>query len=119
MVKKVLVVDDDHATLHLVKRALALKGYKVFCASDGLDALVQIKKEKPDLVILDVMMPEINGYDVCYQLRFNKDFEQVPIILLTNRDQELDDSFSQRLKIEYLSKPFDTQVLLKKVETLL
>ncbi|HBR14553.1 MAG TPA: two-component system response regulator [Candidatus Omnitrophica bacterium] len=119
MVKKVLVVDDDHATLLLVKRALALKGYNVICASDGLDALVQIKKEKPDLVILDVMMPEINGYDVCYQLRFNKDFEQVPIILLTNRDQELDDSLSQRLNIEYLSKPFDTQVLLKKVETFL
>ncbi len=119
MAKTICVVDDDPTITTLVESLLKKQGYNVVCASDGLDALVKIKKEHPDLIILDVMMPEINGYDVCYQLRFNKEFEKVPIILLTSREQEIDDELGKRSGIEYLQKPVNAKVLLEKIVSLL
>lgn len=119
MSKKILVVDDDQATLHLLEKILNSNGYEVFKAVDGLDALVKVKNEKPDLILLDIMMPEINGYDVCYQLRFNQEFDQIPIVLLTVRDRELDKETSERVNIDYVPKPIDTEVILEKVKTLL
>ena len=117
--KKILVVDDDPVAVRLVQSVLQSNGYSVSTAGDGLEALVRVKKDKPDLVILDVMMPEINGYDVCYQLRFNEEYEHIPIILLTARDKELNEDIGQRINIEYMSKPADTKVLLAKVEDLI
>jgi len=119
MSTKILVVDDDPTTNRMVCSLLSEKGYAVSSAVDGLDALVKIKKETPDLVVLDVMMPEIDGYDVCYQLRFNKDFEKTPIILLTERAQEIDDKLGLRVNIEYVPKPVDSKVLFKKIEEFL
>ena len=119
MPKKILVVDDDPSTVKLAEKLLQNNGYEVLTAYDGLDALVKIKRDDPDLVVLDVMMPEINGYDVCYQLRFNKDFHKVPIVLLTIRDKELDDKIGLRVNIEYCQKPVDSDVLLKKISSLL
>lgn len=119
MAKKIIVVDDDMGNLRLASSILKSKGYEVFTAEDGLDALVQIKKEKPDMVVLDVMMPEINGYDVCYHLRFNKDYEQIPILLVTAREDELEDAIKKREHIDYLQKPYSAETLLAKVDQLL
>ena len=119
MASKILVVDDDPSTIRLLVGLLTSHGYEVVTAVDGLDALVKIKKEKPGMVILDIMMPEINGYDVCYQLRFNKDFEKTPILLLTVREQELDADIARKATIEYLPKPVDTRLLLEKIHLLL
>ena len=119
MAEKILVVDDDQSTIKIVESILTSQGYSILVAGDGLDALVKIKKEQPVLVVLDVMMPEINGYDVCYQLRFNKDFERIPILLLTVRQQEIDESIAKRVNIEYLHKPVNAKKLLEKVEYLL
>lgn len=119
MAKKVLVVDDDPVVIRMVKSFLTTHGFDVVWAADGLDALVKIKKEKPQLVILDIMMPEVNGYDVCFQLRFNPDFERIPIVILTVREKELDDTISKRVNIEYVQKPVDLQVLSEKVKSLL
>ena len=117
--KKILVVDDEETTVRLVEKILLSAGYQVITAMDGLEALVKIKNEKPHLVVLDIMMPEVNGYDVCYQLRFNKDFEQVPIVILSSRDQEMADSIGKRINIEYLPKPPHTKSLLEKIKSLL
>lgn len=119
MPKKILIVDDDPAVIHLLNTLLIKSGYEVYSAVDGLDALVKIKNIKPDLVILDVMMPEINGYDVCYQLRFNKDFGQISIVLVTVRDQELDEMIARRVNIEYIQKPINSKILLEKIGSLL
>lgn len=116
---KILIVDDDPSTLKLVEGLLQSKDFKTTTAKDGLGALVKIKTENPDLVILDIMMPEINGYDVCYQLRFNDEFEKLPIILLTKREQELDEQIGKRVNIEYVPKPLDTNLLLSKINSLL
>ena len=119
MPKKILVVDDDPTTNQMVCSLLAQKGYDICSAEDGLDALVKIKNERPHLVVLDVMMPEIDGYDVCYQLRFNAQFDKIPIVLLTDREQELDDRIGQRVRIAYAPKPVDSRVLFEKIEALL
>ncbi|VAX36767.1 hypothetical protein MNBD_UNCLBAC01-1278 [hydrothermal vent metagenome] len=119
MTKKILVVDDDPTTNKLVSALLKAEGYMIDSAIDGLDALAQIQKECPDLVVLDVMMPEVDGYDVCYQLRFNEQFQKTPIVLLTVREQELDDSISSRVNIEYVPKPVDSDLLLEKIRYLL
>lgn len=119
MAKKILVVDDDPGTLKLVSSLLRSKGFDVLSAADGLDAMVKIQKDNPDLVVLDVMLPEINGYDICFQLRFNKDFEKVPILLLTKREQEIDEMIGQRVNIEYMAKPIDRELFFKKIQQLL
>ena len=119
MPKKILVVDDDETTVKLVEKLLLSAAFHVITAKDGLEALVKIKKEKPDLLVLDIMMPEVNGYDVCYHLRFNKEFDKLPIVILTSRSQEMPDSIGQRINIEYVAKPVNTKTLLKKIRSLL
>jgi CheY-like chemotaxis protein len=116
---KILIVDDDPSSIQLVNGILINNGFETVSAHDGLDALVKIKTQKPDLIVLDIMMPEINGYDVCYQLRFNNEFDKVPIVLLTKREQELDARITERVNIEYVPKPLDTADLLKKISKLL
>jgi chemosensory pili system protein ChpA (sensor histidine kinase/response regulator) len=117
--KKILVVDDDKAVTTLLDSVLSDKGYKVSVASDGLDAMVQVRKDTPDLIILDVMMPEVNGYDVCSNLKFDERFKHIPIIVSTSREQELDPRISQLMGIMYMQKPLDTKALLEKIQSAL
>lgn len=119
MANKILIVDDDPVVLHLVESILKANGYEADKAADGLDALVKIKKEPPDVVILDIIMPEINGYDVCCELRFNKEFIQIPILIMTETEQEIEDSIGKRVNIEYLKKPVVSSLLLDKIKYLL
>ena len=81
------MVDDDERTQHMLNSMLRLEGYRVISASNGTEALEQLNHESPDLILLDIMMPEINGYDLCQRIR---EFSQVPIIMLTAKDSEQD-----------------------------
>jgi len=117
--KTILVVDDDKAVTTLLDALLSQDGYTVLIAHDGLDGMVQVKKNIPDLIILDIMMPEINGYDVCSNLKFDEKYKHIPIIVLTSREQELDSRIGQLMGIDYIQKPIDTPVLLGKIQTAL
>lgn len=117
--KKVLIVDDDKTVTTMIKGLLSNHGYTVLAAHDGLDGMVQIRKNVPDLIILDVMMPEINGYDVCSNLKFDERFKHIPIIVLTSRAQELDPRIGKLMGIDYMQKPLDTKILLEKIQTVL
>jgi len=117
--KKILVVDDDKAVSTLLAGLLPNSGYKVIVARDGLEAMVQVKKNIPDLIILDVMMPGINGYDVCNNLKFDEKYKHIPIIILTSREQELDPRIGQLMGIDYIHKPIDTKLLLEKIQNAL
>ena len=117
--KKILVVDDDKAVTTLLERLLSAQGYDVLVASDGLDGMVQVRKHVPDLIILDVMMPEINGYDVCSNLKFDERFKQIPIIVLTSREQELDARIGKLMGISYLHKPIDSKILIERIQSVL
>ena len=117
--KKILVVDDDKAVTTLLDGLLSSHGYTVLVAHDGLDGMVQVKKNIPDLIILDIMMPEINGYDVCSNLKFDEKFKHIPIIVLTSREQELDPRIGQLMGIDYMQKPIDSKILLEKIQNAL
>jgi DNA-binding response OmpR family regulator len=115
-VKKVLVVDDDPVVIRLVKELLKTAGFAVETAKDGIDAMIMVQNNKPDLIILDIMMPELNGYDVLKTLKFKEEYKKIPIILLTAREQELDKRISQMMGIDYLQKPLDRETFLNKVQ---
>ncbi len=119
MTKRILLVDDDPLVIRIVKKILEATDYTADFCEDGLDALVQLKNDPPDLAILDIMMPEINGYDVCYQLRYNDDYKHIPIILLTVRDKEIPDAISQKEDIVHIKKPVDVKELSEAIDTFL
>jgi len=117
--KKILIVDDDKAVIALLTALLEKQGYIALAAHDGLEGMVQVRKEMPDLIILDIMMPEINGYDVCSNLKFDERFKKIPIIVSTSRGQELDPRIGQLMGIGYVHKPIDSQVLLDQIQKML
>ncbi len=113
----VLVADDDPHLLRLVTRNLQFEGYEVIPASDGQQALEQIEAQGPDLVLLDVMMPKLDGFIVCQRIR---EFSAVPIILVTARGQEQDKIRGLDLGADdYLTKPFSVDELLARVRAVL
>ena len=117
--KKILIVDDDRSITTMLEGLLSAQGYTVLVAYDGLDAMVQVKNNLPDVIILDVMMPEINGYDVCSNLKFDAKYKHIPIIVLTSREQELDQRISKFMGIDYMQKPIDRKILLEKIKHVL
>ena len=118
-VKKVLVVDDDPVVIRLVKEILKTLGYQVETARDGIDAMVLVKKEKPDLIVLDIMMPELNGYDVLRTLKFTDEFKDIPVLLLTAREQELDRRIGEMMGIDYLQKPVNREAFIERIQKIM
>jgi two-component system, OmpR family, response regulator MprA len=115
---RVLVVDDEPAVRAAVTRALTLDGYEVVAAEDGLGALGAVRRERPELVVLDVLMPELDGIAVCRRLRGNGD--RTPILLLTARDAVSDRVAGLDAGADdYLVKPFALEELLARVRALL
>src|SRR5437588_916624 len=113
----VLTADDDPQLLRLMSRNLQLEGYEVLAASDGQQALEQIEQQSPDLVLLDVMMPKLDGFAVCQRVR---EFSAVPIIIVTARGQDQDKVRGLDLGADdYLTKPFSVDELLARVRAVL
>ena len=113
----ILTADDDPQLLRLVTRNLQLEGYDVIAASDGLQALTQIEQQVPDLVLLDVMMPKMDGFTVCHRVR---EFSTVPIIIVTARGQDQDKVRGLDLGADdYLTKPFSIDELLARLRAVL
>jgi DNA-binding response OmpR family regulator len=113
----ILTADDDPQLLRLMTRNLQLEGYDVLTASDGQQALEQIEQKSPDLVLLDVMMPRLDGFSVCHRVR---EFSSVPIILVTARGQDQDKVRGLDLGADdYLTKPFSVEELLARVRAVL
>lgn len=118
--KKILVIDDDEAINELVKINLELSGFKVVSALDGNKGFALAKQELPDLIVLDVMMPEVDGYTVAKRIRENKDTKDIPIIMLTalNMLQNKAQGFDIGVD-DYLVKPFEVEELIMRVKALL
>lgn len=116
----ILVVDDDADIRDLVGFKLELSGYEVRSVGDGPSALAAVDEGLPDLVVLDVMMPGMSGYDVCRQLREKPATRHLPIIMLTARaqDRDVDTGFSSGAD-DYVVKPFNPQELVRRVSALL
>src|SRR5579872_7428218 len=113
----IVAADDDPQLLRLVQRNLELEGYDVIAVSDGAQALEQVEKRAPDLVLLDVMMPKLDGFRVLERVRA---FSSVPIIILTARGQDQDKIRGLDLGADdYLTKPFSIEELLARVRAVL
>jgi two-component system OmpR family response regulator len=115
--KKILVVDDEKKIVDIVKAYLEKEGYKVIVAYDGKAALDMAVIEAPDLIVLDLMLPEISGWDVCRTLRAKSN---VPIIMLTARDEDTDKIVGLELGADdYVTKPFNPKELVSRVRAVL
>ncbi|MFA5349691.1 MAG: response regulator [Candidatus Paceibacterota bacterium] len=120
MAKKILLVDDEPHIITMLENRMKHAGYEVITACDGQEALLKAHKEKPDLIILDLMLPKLDGYKVCRMLKFDEKYKHIPIIMLSARAQEADKKMGETVGADgYVTKPFEPQVLLGKVEDLL
>ncbi|HEX5647223.1 MAG TPA: response regulator, partial [Nitrospira sp.] len=105
--KKVLVVEDERDILQLVTLYLEKEGFRVLTATTGIEALKKVKDEKPDLLILDLMLPEMDGLEVCKRVRAMPDTAMLPIIMLTAKAEESDTIVGLELGADdYVTKPF-------------
>ncbi|MEY4710388.1 MAG: hypothetical protein RIS28_1520, partial [Bacteroidota bacterium] len=117
---KVLVVDDEQDILELIRHSLAKEGFEVHVAANGAQAIEQARKVKPEIIIMDVMMPVMDGMEACRQLKDNPDTKNIPVIFLTARSEE----FAELAGFEagaddYIAKPVRNRVLLSRVKAIL
>ncbi|HEV3471725.1 MAG TPA: response regulator [Actinomycetota bacterium] len=117
--KRILVADDDPVILRLIQVNLELEGYKVLTANNGEEAVATATSETPDLVILDIMMPRLDGYQTCEQLKANDATKDIPVVFLSAKAQQADIEKGKSYGVEeYLTKPFDPTELIEVVERL-
>lgn len=118
--KTILLVDDDHAILKFVGLILENEGYRVVTARDGDEALETARDRRPDLVLLDIIMPRKNGYQVCRALKEDAALSRVPVLFLSAKSQPSDRFWARRVGGDgFLAKPFDPADLVREVNTLL
>ncbi len=118
--KRILVVDDVESIVMTVKMFLERHHYEVITANDGQEGFEKAKTEKPDLIILDLMLPKMNGYKVCGLLKNDTRYTKIPVILFTAKAQEKDVKLGQEVGADaYITKPYESEILLAKIKELL
>ena len=118
--KRILIVDDEEDILKVLRFRLEANNYEVLSASDGQEGLNKARSEKPDLIILDLMLPKLDGYKVCRMLKFDENYKAIPIIIFTARAQKKDEELGMEMGADaYIAKPFEPEVLLGKMKELL
>jgi len=116
----ILVVEDEAEILELVRYNLSREGYKILEAESGEEALRLVRREKPDLVVLDLMLPEIDGLEVCRQMKNEEDTAKIPVVMLTAKGEEADIVAGLELGADdYITKPFSPRVLVARVKAVL
>lgn len=118
--KKILIVEDEEDMVYAIKLLLECAGYEVIAAGDGQEGLAKARQEKPDLIVLDLMLPKIDGYKVCRMLKFDAKYNKIPIVMFTARAQEKDKEMGRQVGADlYFTKPFQPEVLLGGIKELL
>jgi len=118
--KKVLIVEDERDILQLVTHYLEKEGFRVLTATTGIEALKKVQEEKPDLLMLDLMLPEMDGLEVCKRVRAMPDTAMLPIIMLTAKAEESDTIVGLELGADdYVTKPFSPKALVARAKALL
>ena len=119
-VKKVLVVDDSPTALKLMSEPFVQNGYGVVTATDGEQALQMAADERPALVVLDVIMPKMNGFQVCRKIKTHDTLKKIKVIMLTSKNQESDKFWGEKQGADaYMTKPFDSEELLNLARSLM
>lgn len=120
--KKILIVDDEIDLVNLVKERLQYHGYEVIYLNSGRDAVQTTIEQKPDLLILDVMMPDKHGYDICYELKHNPETEAIPIIIFSAKKEwkkHMDEMSAYVKADDFIAKPFNSEDLITKIKNAL
>ena len=114
---KVLVVDDEEYIQHILNFSFGAEGYEVITAADGEEAVTIAKSEKPDIIVLDIMMPKMDGYEACKQIKADPQTQNIPVILLTAKGREVDRKLGAEAGADdYVVKPFSPGRLIERVE---
>ncbi|PYS29037.1 MAG: DNA-binding response regulator [Acidobacteria bacterium] len=120
MVKKILIVEDESDLIKLLKYNLEKEGFRVSYATDGSIALAEVRRDPPDVVILDLMLPGLDGLEVCRQLRRSDKFSRIPVLMLSARSEEADRIVGLELGADdYVTKPFSMREVVARVRALL
>ena len=114
---KVLVVDDEEYIQHILNFSFGAEGYEVVTAADGEEAVAKARNEKPDIIVLDIMMPKMDGYEACRKLKSDPKTKDIPVILLTAKGRDVDKKLgSEAGADDYVVKPFSPGRLIERVD---
>ena len=117
---RILVVDDEIYIVHILDFSLGMEGYEVITALDGEQALEKLKTEKPDLIVLDIMMPKLDGYEVCKAIKSSPETRHIPVILLSAKGRNVDQKLGFDVGADdYITKPFSPRKLVDRINALL
>ena len=117
---RVLIVDDEPDLIHILEFGLKAAGYQVDVAADGQEGLKKARDTRPDIILLDLMLPKLDGYKVCRLLKFDERYRQIPIIILSARTQEGDQSLAKEMGANlFVTKPYEFSEILAHIEALL
>ncbi len=117
---RILIVDDEEGLSNMLKSHLEKKGWVIELAKDGEEGLQKARAIKPNLILLDIMMPKMNGYQVCNQLKSDQEYKDIPILMATARDKK--EEIAEGLLVgadDYLPKPYDLKILVNMIKQLL
>src|ERR1700679_510961 len=113
----ILIVDDSPTEVHVMQKALESHGFRTVAAADGAEALAKAKSMKPDLIFMDVVMPGVNGFQATRKLAADPDTKEIPVIMVTSKDQETDRIWGMRQgAVDYLVKPVSMDKLVEKAQ---
>jgi two-component system alkaline phosphatase synthesis response regulator PhoP len=117
---KILVVDDEIYIVHILDFSLGMEGYEVVTALDGEQALEKARAEKPDLIVLDIMMPKLDGYETCKRLKADDATKAIPVILLSAKGRNVDQKIGFEVGADdYITKPFSPRKLVERINAIL
>jgi two-component system response regulator VicR len=119
--KRVVCIEDEPEMIELVQLILGKKGFNVIGANGGIEGLEIVRREKPDLILLDLMMPDMDGWEVYQQIKANPELRRIPVIVVTAKAQSIDKVLGLHIaKVDdYITKPFGPQELMESVEKIL
>ena len=118
--RRILLVDDEPSIVKMVGKRLEIEGFEVLVAVDGQEGLAKAQSEQPDCIILDLMLPKLNGYEVCTMLKQDTRYQKIPIVLFTAKTQEKDERLGMECGANaFIRKPFRAEELVGKIRTLM
>jgi two-component system, OmpR family, alkaline phosphatase synthesis response regulator PhoP len=117
---RILVVDDEVYIVHILDFSLGMEGYEVVTALDGEQALEKVAQQKPDLIVLDIMMPKLDGYETCKALKSREETKDIPVILLSAKGRNVDQKTGFEVGADdYITKPFSPRKLVERINAIL
>lgn len=117
---RILVVDDEVYILHILEFSLSAEGFEVITASNGEMAIEKAKQIQPDLIVLDIMMPVLDGYETCRRLKRDPSTKDIPVVLLTAKGRDVDKRLGYQIgAIDYIIKPFSPTRLIERIEEII